>query len=69
MSNRNKEEQVLLRELVEMAILKGILTPNDIFDFVIDNGWKYSDPTKMTIIKIMRSFGVEYVSGYWTKVK
>ena len=50
-----------------MHVKHRIIIPTDVIDYVIDNGWEYSDPTRMTVIKILNQMGVEYIEGYWVK--
>jgi len=69
MANRKKQEQQELRELIKMAVEDEVYKPDDVLEYIIDNGWKYADPTKMTIIKLLNENGVEYVGGYWGKLK
>ncbi len=69
MANRKKQEQQELRELIKMAVEDEVYKPDDVLGYIIDNGWKYADPTKMTIIKLLNENGVEYVGGYWGKLK
>ncbi|TXH59223.1 MAG: hypothetical protein E6Q97_00280 [Desulfurellales bacterium] len=68
MANRKKQEQQELRELIKMAVEDEVYKPDDVLEYIIDNGWKYADPTKMTIIKLLNENGVEYVGGYWGKL-
>ena len=69
MSNRAKQEQEFLRELIHQAVLDEVYSPADVLNYIKDNGWEYTEPTKMTIIKILKENGIEYISGYWEKVK
>lgn len=67
MATRPEQERNKLREMVYDAIQQGIIQPKDIMDWLNDNGWPYSLPSKMTIETVLKENGVIYVWGQWVK--
>jgi len=69
MANRYKNLQEELKQMVVAAVAEGVITPNGIVAYLVDNGWKYELPTRPTIIKFLALCGIGFISGYWTRVK
>jgi hypothetical protein len=70
MANRNKALQEKLRITVAEAVRSGLRNPDEIIEYLVDNGWDTSElPTKPTVIDQLRKNGVEYFRGYWELVK
>jgi hypothetical protein len=64
-----KHIQHELSKLVIEAIAKNIIDPGDVEDYLLENGWTMELPARQTIINVLNRNGVEFVSGYWSKVK
>ena len=68
MGTTPKHVQHELSKLVKQAVNKGLVSPGDVEDYLLENGWTYSLPARQTIINILNKNNVEFVSGYWSKV-
>jgi hypothetical protein len=55
--------------LIGEAISKDIIDPGDVEDYLLNEGWTWELPSRQTIINILNKNHVEYISGYWSKVK
>lgn len=69
MAQREQIIQNRLREIIQAAIQSGAITPQAIKAYMIDNGYEYPMPSTMTLEKLMKHYGIEYVKGYWVKTK
>jgi hypothetical protein len=58
-----------LSKLIGEAISKDIIDPGDVEDYLLNEGWTWELPSRQTIINILNKNHVEYISGYWSKVK
>lgn len=67
MTRTSRKEQAELRAKVHEAIAAGNLSPNDVMDYIANNGWKYNPPSKPTIIAILKENGIEYRHGAWER--
>ena len=70
MANRNKTIQEKLRLMVAEAVQSGLRKPDEIIEYLVDNGWDTAElPTKPTVIEQLRKNGVEYFRGYWELIR
>lgn len=69
MANKTKQIQEQLRRLVSEAVENKIYNPKRVLEYIIDNGWGEADPHRATIEKLLKQNGVDYVYGFWDKVK
>ena len=67
MTRTPKAEQYELRRIVKEAISNGIIIPNDIRSYIMDNGWEYNPPAQPTIIDILGDNNIFYVHGKWAE--
>ncbi|WP_460223491.1 hypothetical protein [Bacillus cereus] len=56
-----------LREMIAQAVSQDVIVPNDVMEWLTDNGWEYEMPTRMTIETILKENKVVYVWGRWEK--
>jgi hypothetical protein len=69
MAQKEKVIQDRLREMIDAAISAGLITPQSIEAYMIDNGWEYDLPHRATLEKIMKQKHIEYVRGYWVRTR
>ena len=67
MANRTKNIQEEIRRLIKVAVDQDIITPNEVEEYIEDNGQER--PHRMTTIKILKENGVEFVAGYYMNTK
>jgi hypothetical protein len=69
MAYKNKIIQEKLRIMTNEAVSNGVRKPDELAAYLLDNGWAYELPTRPTLIAALNFSGVEFVHGYWEKVK
>jgi len=69
MAYKTKQIQSELKSMTRAAVENGVKSPDDLRDYLIDNGWKYEIPTRPTLISALNSVGVEFIHGYWEQVR
>lgn len=69
MPPRPKNTMNQLREMIAQAVSENVIIPNDVMEWLADNGWSHEMPTRMTVEKILKENKVVYVWGRWEKKK
>lgn len=67
MPPRPKDTMNKLREMIAQAVSQDVIVPNDVMEWLADNGWEYDMPTRMTVETILKENKVVYVWGRWEK--
>ncbi len=67
MPPRPKDTMNKLREMIAQAVSQNVIIPNDVMEWLTDNGWEYEMPTRMTVESILKENKVVYVWGRWEK--
>ena len=67
MPPRPKDTMNQLREMIAQAVSEDVIIPNDVMEWLSDNGWSHEMPTRMTVEKILKENKVVYVWGRWEK--
>ena len=67
MPPRPKDTMNKLREMIARAVSQNVIVPNDVMEWLTNNGWEYDMPTRMTVETILKENKVVYVWGRWEK--
>lgn len=67
----NKKLSILneSRQMAYEAVQHGVRTPKDLAAYFEDNGWAYDVPSRPTLEKLLKEYGVEYIAGRWELVE
>jgi hypothetical protein len=68
MTNTKAIHHELERKVFE-AVQKNIIEPNEVIAYIMNNGWEYDKPSKVTIISLLNKNHVNYVWGRWEKAE
>ena len=61
-----KNQNIELRAAVQAAVDDGLITPSEVLDYLLDNGFEPM-PTRPTVIAALNECGVIYIAGGWIK--